>query len=164
LHIESSRGDFVSLDGKKLGVHDGACFYTLGQRKGLGVGGPGGPWFVAKKDQSSNKVTLVEGENHPALYCDGLIAHHPSWIGEAPTFPLRATAKVRYRQTDQPCVVEQYGEQLRVTFDTPQRAVTAGQSVVFYAGETCLGGAVITEAGPSYHDQGLAVPGVSEGN
>jgi tRNA-specific 2-thiouridylase len=162
-YIESSKGDFVDLNGKKLGLHDGACFYTLGQRKGLGVGGPGGPWFVAKKDQGTNQVTLVEGESHPALYCDGLMAQEATWIGTEPMFPLRATAKVRYRQTDQPCVVEKHGELLKVTFDNPQRSVTAGQSVVFYAGETCLGGALIHEPGPSYHQLGLAVPGVSEG-
>lgn len=162
-YIAASKGDFVDLNGKKLGPHDGACFYTLGQRKGLGVGGPGGPWFVAKKDQGTNIVVLVEGESHPALYCDGLMAHEATWIGDEPAFPLRATAKVRYRQADQPCVVEKVGALLKVTFDTPQRAVTAGQSVVIYQSETCLGGAVIVEPSPSYYDLGLTVPGVSEG-
>ncbi len=162
-YIEGQRGDFVDLRGHKLGAHDGACFYTIGQRKGLGVGGPGGPWFVARKDHGDNRVVLVEGEHHAALYCGGLIARDPVWVGAAPTFPLRAKAKVRYRQQDQDCVVEEVSGQLRVTFDVPQRAVTAGQSVVFYDGDVCLGGAVISEPGPSHLELGLAVAGIGEG-
>ena len=157
-YISGTQGDFVDLNGKKLGKHDGSCFYTLGQRKGLGVGGPGLPWFVAKKDTRSNQVTLVQGEDHPALFCDGLLAQEATWIGKAPTFPQRLTAKVRYRQQDQPCTVTQQGEALKVVFDEPQRSVAPGQSVVFYDGEICLGGAVITEPSPSYHELGKALP------
>ena len=162
-YIAGQRGDFVDLQGKRLGAHDGACFYTIGQRKGLGVGGPGGPWFVARKLHDDNRVVLVEGEHHPALYCGGLIARDPTWVGAAPHFPLRARAKVRYRQQDQDCLVEEFAGQLRVSFDVPQRAVTAGQSVVFYDGDVCLGGAVITEPGPSHQELGLAVAGIGEG-
>lgn len=157
-YIQSTKGDFVDLHGRVLGKHDGACFYTLGQRKGLGVGGPGGPWFVAKKDMTKNHVILVEGETHPALYCDGLTAVDATWIGQEPTYPARLSAKVRYRQQDQACTLTREGDQLKVIFDTPQRSVAAGQSVVFYAGDVCLGGAVILEASPSYHELGKALP------
>lgn len=158
-YIQASQGDFVDLAGKKLGKHDGSCFYTLGQRKGLGVGGPGLPWFVAKKDTQTNQVTLVQGEEHPALYCDGLLAASETWISAAaPEFPRRLTAKVRYRQLDQACTVSREGEGLRVVFDVPQRSVAPGQSVVFYDGDVCLGGAVIIEPSPSYYDLNKALP------
>lgn len=157
-YVKSTKGDFVDLQGKKLGQHDGACFYTYGQRKGLGVGGPGLPWFVAKKNTLTNEVTLVQGEEHPALYCDGLIAKEATWIGAAPVFPCRLMAKIRYRQQDQACTVTQEGAQLKVVFDQPQRSVAPGQSVVFYRGEVCLGGAVITEPSPSYHELGKVLP------
>lgn len=162
-YIQESKGDFVDLQGKVLGRHDGTCFYTLGQRKGLGVGGPGGPWFVAKKDQTSNQVVLVEGEHHPALYVDALIAHELSWVKEVPSLPIRLRAKVRYRQNDQPCLVEASPEGLRVIFDEPQRAVTPGQSVVFYDGDVCLGGGVILQTTPSYYDLGKSLPGLGLG-
>lgn len=157
-YVSSTQGDFVDLQGKKLGTHDGACFYTLGQRKGLGVGGPGLPWFVAKKDTITNQVTLVQGEDHPALFCDGLLAREASWISKTPIFPRRFRAKVRYRQEDQACSVTEEGGILRVVFDEPQRAVAPGQSVVFYDGDVCWGGAVITEPSPSYHDLGKSLP------
>ncbi len=157
-YISAQRGDFVDLQGRVLGPHDGACFYTFGQRKGLGVGGPGGPWFVAKKDQATNQVTLVEGENHPALFCDELWAQTPAWIHGGPAFPARLKAKVRYRQQDQDCTVILDQGRLNVRFDIPQRAVTPGQSVVFYDGAECLGGAVIAEVGPSYWEQRRALP------
>jgi tRNA-uridine 2-sulfurtransferase len=158
-YIATSKGSFVDLNGKVLGPHDGVCFYTHGQRKGLGVGGPGEPWFVAKKNIAKNEVILVQGEQHPALYCDGLTAVEATWIGGvAPEFPMRCKAKVRYRQQDQDCVVTRDGDVLTVVFDVPQRAVTPRQSVVFYQGEVCLGGAVILEASPSYFDLGVALP------
>lgn len=157
-YITSSQGDFIDLNGKKLGKHDGACFYTLGQRKGLGVGGPGAPWFVAKKNSETNEVILVQGEDHPALYCDGLIATDATWIGSAPVFPSKLMAKIRYRQTDQACTVEQVGTTLKVVFDEPQRSVAPGQSIVFYDEDVCLGGAVIAEASPSYFDLDKELP------
>jgi tRNA-specific 2-thiouridylase len=156
-YIETTKGEFVDLKGARLGPHDGVCFYTLGQRKGLGVGGPGEPWFVAKKHFAKNEVVLVQGEYHPALFSDGLEAIEATWIKSEPTFPLRCTAKVRYRQQDRPCLVEKIGEKLEVTFDEPQRAITPRQSVVFYLDEVCLGGAVILEAMPSYFDLGKSL-------
>lgn len=157
-YIKTSQGNFVDLNGKKLGPHDGVCFYTMGQRKGLGVGGPGEPWFVAKKNIPKNEVILVQGEEHPALYSDGLTATEATWLTSTPNFPLRCKAKVRYRQQDQDCTVTHENGTLTVLFDTPQRAITPRQSVVFYDGEVCLGGAVIIEAMPSYFDLGRSLP------
>lgn len=157
-YIESSKGDFVNLEGALLGRHDGACFYTLGQRKGLGVGGPGEPWFVVKKNLERNQVVLAQGEFHPALYSDGLNATEETWIAEAPPMPVRCKAKIRYRQTDVDCVVYREEGKLKVHFDAPQRAITPRQSVVFYEGEVCLGGAMIEGAWESYFDLGRSLP------
>lgn len=142
-YLKPKPGPIITLDGATIGTHDGAQFYTIGQRKGLGVGGPGEPYFVAKKDIESNTITLVQGENHPALFSKALHAKDVSWIAEPPLFPYRCTAKVRYRSPDTPCLIEQTADGLRVTFDTPERAVTPGQSVVFYNENTCLGGGII---------------------
>lgn len=153
-YIKAQQGYFVKLDdGKKLGTHDGMCFYTIGQRKGLGLGGPGGPWFVADKDITNNTVFVVEGDRHPALFCDFLTADEESWVQDRPEFPLRCQAKVRYRQADQACLVTEVDGVLRVEFDQAQRAISMRQSIVFYDGETCLGGAIIKERGPTYFEQ-----------
>lgn len=162
-YIESTKGNFVSLEGKTLGKHDGVCFYTLGQRKGLGVGGPGEPWFVVKKDMARNEVTLVQGESHPAMYSDGLEAVELNWITPVSTlsFPLKCTAKVRYRQQDRACTVDLIDGKIKVIFDVPQRAITNRQSVVLYQGEVCLGGGIIQEVAPTYFDMGKALPEMS---
>lgn len=159
-YITGLKGDFVNLESNVvIQAHDGACFYTIGQRKGLGVGGPGGPWFVAKKDHESNQVYLVEGEKHPALFCDELYADEVTWINERPeSWPLKCSAKVRYRQQDQTCTISKVDGGLRVVFDTPQRAIAKSQSVVFYNGNECLGGAIIKKVGPSYFDQNKDLP------
>lgn len=157
-YLKTQKGDFVDLTGKVLGTHDGACFYTLGQRKGLGIGGPGEAWFVVKKDTQKNQVILAQGDDHPALYSDGLFATEATWIENEPSFPLKCRAKVRYRQQDQECVVEKIDGKLKVTFAEPQRAITPRQSVVFYQGQVCLGGAMIEAASPSYFDLGLSLP------
>lgn len=138
-------GDFVTTEGKVIGQHDGVAYYTLGQRKGLGIGGAGDAWFVVDKDVQKNQVVIEQGHDHPALYAIGLTAKEPSFVGgEIPLLPLRCKAKIRYRQEEQPCVIESYeNELLTVRFDAPQRAITPRQSVVFYEGETCIGGALI---------------------
>jgi tRNA-specific 2-thiouridylase len=164
-YIATSAGNFVDLNGKVLGRHDGVCFYTLGQRKGLGVGGPGEPWFVAKKNLTQNQVILVQGEEHPALYSDGLTATEATWIGDRkPSFPLECKAKVRYRQQDQACTVSEENGVLKVVFAIPQRSITPRQSVVFYQDDVCLGGAVIQEASPSYFDLGRSLPASALGS
>jgi tRNA-specific 2-thiouridylase len=136
-------GPFQTLDGSTVGSHDGAAFYTIGQRKGLGLGGEGEAWYVVEKDISRNIVFVERGENHPALFASKLTASQFTWIEEAPLlFPYRCTAKIRYRQIEQPCTLYENGS---VAFDMPQRAITKGQSIVFYQGDLCLGGAVIQQ-------------------
>lgn len=147
-YIGYSSGPIETLDGTVIGTHQGVAYHTIGQRKGLGIGGPGAAWFVAHKDISRNALIVVQGENHPALFAPALTATDPTWIGPPPPFPLSCTAKVRYRSPDVPCTVHRLDDgNLHVLFDTPQRALTPRQSVVFYDGPTCLGGALI--AAPS---------------
>ncbi len=159
-YLETKPGEFKTLDGKSVGSHAGVAFYTLGQRKGLGLGGEGDAWFVVKKDSSKNIVYVERGEKHPALYSDELTANELSWVSQtAPTpLPFRCKAKVRYRQNDQDCTIISLNDgQIRVVFDEPQRAVTIGQSIVFYDKDRCLGGGVIRETGPSYFEMGKSL-------
>jgi len=148
--LPNREGPIETLDGKVIGVHQGSYYYTIGQRKGLGIGGPGGPWFVVKKDPRRNAVIVAQGSRHVSLSSRSLIATSPSWVGPPPPFPLNLHAKIRYRQQEEPCWVTQPTEgTLLVHFDRPQRAVTPGQSIVFYEGERCLGGATIRLEEPS---------------
>ncbi|QZT35477.1 tRNA 2-thiouridine(34) synthase MnmA [Caldalkalibacillus thermarum TA2.A1] len=134
--------------GELKGKHDGLMYYTIGQRQGLGIGGPGGPWFVVDKDLGRNILYVEAGEDNPYLYFEGLEASQLNWIkGNPPGQRFTCTAKFRYRQPDKPCTVEVLdGGRCRVMFDEPQRAITPGQAVVFYHGEECLGGAIIDVA------------------
>src|SRR5690606_38423647 len=103
-------------------------------------------WYVVGKDMARNVLEVAQGNEHPSLFSSALQATQLSWINhDAPTLPLRCSAKIRYRQADQGCLVETHGESVRVTCDEPQRAVTPGQTIVFYEGERCLGGAVIEQ-------------------
>lgn len=150
-YLPAQPGDIVTLEGQVIGHHHGLMYYTLGQRQGLGIGGLRGfseaPWFVVDKDLANNRLIVTQGTDHPSLYRPALLARQAHWIaGSSPALPLRCSAKVRYRQADQECMIYPHGDGVRVVFDTPQRAITPGQSVVFYLGEECLGGAVI-EAG-----------------
>lgn len=145
-YLPAKPGEMRTLEGEVKGRHDGLMYYTLGQRQGLGIGGSGSgePWFVAGKDLENNILHVVQGEKHPALYSTGLTATDLNWIkGEAPQ-ELRCTAKFRYRQPDQGVTVH-FGANgtCEVMFDQPQKAITPGQSVVFYDDEECLGGATI---------------------
>jgi tRNA-specific 2-thiouridylase len=148
-YLPAQRGEMRTPEGKLVGQHDGLMFYTLGQRQGLGIGGlkdtNGEPWFVVGKDVEHNVLLVAQGHDHPLLYSDSLEAGQLHWVsGEAPTMPLRCAAKTRYRQTDQDCVLTALEDgRCLVSFDTPQRAVTPGQSVVFYQGDECLGGGII---------------------
>ncbi len=159
-YIKSTSGEFQNLDGTVVGTHHGACFYTLGQRKGLGLGGSGDPWFVVGKDMEQNTVFVERGGEHPALYCDDLLANEISWVSAdfKLEYPFHCKAKVRYRQPDQECVI--LGETdgvLHVEFFVAQRAVTPRQSIVFYSGEVCLGGAMIKSSGASYLEKNKKV-------
>jgi tRNA-uridine 2-sulfurtransferase len=135
--------------GRHIGRHLGLSFYTLGQRQGLGIGGLKGggtehlPWYVAGKDLQRNVLQVVQGHDHPALQSRTLWADDCAWVaGHAPP-PGAYAAKSRYRQADAACRLSLPGGELRLDFDTPQWAVTPGQSAVLYDGEVCLGGGVI---------------------
>ena len=147
-YLKPSPGKIQTVDGKTVGTHDGLMYHTMGQRQGLGIGGPGEPWYVVGKDMENNVLRVAQGHDHPALMSMALLADQHHWIsGDSPNLPLRCTAKTRYRQQDVTCEVlaDQPG-QVRVEFDQPQRAVTPGQSVVFYQDEVCLGGGIIHSA------------------
>ncbi len=163
-HLGYSPGTFRTLEGKVVGKHQGIAYYTIGQRKGLGIGGPGDAWFVVGKDVEQNIVWVVQGSEHPALYTDTLTAHSASWVQKIPPgpLPLELTAKVRYRQPDQPCILEKIEDgKLFVRFKLPQRAITPQQSIVFYSGNICLGGAIIEKAGPTYLEMQKTVPNLT---
>jgi tRNA-uridine 2-sulfurtransferase len=145
-------GDMVTPEGKKMGRHQGLMYHTLGQRKGLGIGGvkggeggqDGEPWFVAGKNLARNELIVVQGHQHPLLLSKQLDAADMNWIGPAPETGKRYAAKTRYRQPDAACVVQSISDSLiTLSFDQPQWAVTPGQSVVLYDGAACLGGGVI---------------------
>lgn len=146
-YFPAQPGEIRSLDEKVLGQHTGLMFYTLGQRKGMGIGGSGSgePWFVVHKEAETNVLYVAQGEDHPALLAEQLITEPASWIkGLQPLMPLQCTAKSRYRQPDQEVVITPLsGGGLEVRFLQPQRALTPGQSLVMYRDEVCLGGAVI---------------------
>jgi tRNA-specific 2-thiouridylase len=142
-------GEIRTLDDEVIGIHQGLVFYTLGQRQGLGIGGQkdagGEPWYVARKEPATNVLRVVQGVDHPALFSRQLLAGQLHWIsGSSPALPLSCTARIRYQQEDQPCIITSgHAGECIVDFRQPQRAVTPGQSVVFYAGEECLGGGII---------------------
>ncbi len=157
-YIPYQPGPFLTLDGKKVGTHEGMAYYTIGQRKGLKIGGPGDAWFVVGKDAKENIVYLAQGEDHPALYAQDLYATEISWTHTPPTFPLTCAAKIRYRQPEQPCTVSLLSpSELYVRFDQPQRAITPRQSIVFYLGDQCIGGAMIKQRGPSLYENSLSL-------
>lgn len=142
-------GDMVTPEGKVMGRHQGLMYHTLGQRKGLGIGGikgaeDGVPWFVAGKNLARNELIVVQGHEHPLLLSRTLQAADLSWIAAPPEAGRRYTAKTRYRQQDAECQVQALSEQsMTLTFEQAQWAVTPGQSVVLYDGDVCLGGGVI---------------------
>ncbi|TDT46052.1 tRNA 2-thiouridine(34) synthase MnmA [Fonticella tunisiensis] len=146
-YLPAQPGEIRTLSGEVVGEHNGLMYYTFGQRKGLGIGGKGTgePWFVADKDLKNNILYVVQGSNHPALYSYGLIADDVSWISERKKEKsFKCTAKFRYRQPDQGVTVNILDDnRCLVVFDEPQKAVTPGQVVVFYQGESCLGGGTI---------------------
>lgn len=158
-YLGFKKGNFETLDKKVIGTHDGVAFYTIGQRKGLKIGGKGEAWFVVKKDLKNNVVMLAQGTKHPALYSDYLIAEEITWVNIPSEFPLVCKAKNRYRQEDQDCILEKTIDgKIKVSFSIPQRAITIGQSVVFYSDNVCLGGGIICEVAPSYYDLNKSLP------
>lgn len=148
-YLPAQPGAIVSVDGETIGEHQGLMFYTLGQRKGLGIGGlrdhDDNPWYVVDKDLDNNRLIVAQGASHPRLMSHGLLARQLHWVDRQPRrAPFRCTVKTRYRQADIPCEVTPLDDDtIRVTFDQPVAAVTPGQSAVFYQDAICLGGGVI---------------------
>ena len=150
-YLPAQPGNIRTVDGDIIGRHDGLMYHTLGQRKGLGIGGVKGAsedaWYVVEKDLVNNELIVAQGHDHSALLSTGLIAQQLHWVDRQPIRePLRCTVKTRYRQTDVPCIIEPIDdESIKVIFDEPQIAVTPGQSAVFYLDEVCLGGGIIEQ-------------------
>ncbi|KIL44503.1 thiouridylase [Jeotgalibacillus soli] len=144
-YLPAQPGEMETMDGRKVGQHDGLMYYTIGQRHGLGIGGSGEPWFVLGKDVQKNVLYVGQGFDHEALYSSSITATDVSWTSnQAVAQEFRCTAKFRYRQPDHAVTVRiQDNGHVEVIFDEPLRAVTPGQAVVFYNGEECLGGATI---------------------
>lgn len=149
-YIPAQPGKIETAEGQVVGDHQGLMYYTLGQRQGIGIGGMKGadesPWYVVQKDLDRNVLVIGQGNDHPLLFTRFLRASHIHWVTSEPPTPLRCKAKVRYRQSDQDCMLFKTDSGWLVEFDVPQRAVTPGQSVVFYLGDECLGGGVIETA------------------
>lgn len=150
-YLPAQPGEIRTADGEYIGAHNGLMYYTLGQRKGIGIGGVKEaaemPWYVVDKDMASNTLIVAQGHDHPLLYSRGLLVSALHWVsGEAPGLPLRCRAKSRYRQADQICTLRHGdGNNYVLEFEQAQRAVTPGQSVVFYQGDICLGGGIIEQ-------------------
>jgi len=150
-YLPAQPGNIRTVEGDIIGRHDGLMYHTLGQRKGLGIGGVKGAseeaWYVVEKDLVNNELIVAQGHDHSALLSSGLIAQQLHWVDRQPIRePLRCTVKTRYRQTDVPCTIEPIDdESIKVIFDEPQIAVTPGQSAVFYLDEVCLGGGIIEQ-------------------
>ncbi|MCK4554447.1 tRNA 2-thiouridine(34) synthase MnmA [Candidatus Parcubacteria bacterium] len=148
-HLKLKPGPIKTLDNKKVGGHHGLPLYTLGQRKGVEIGGIG-PFYVAKCDYKTNTLYVVSDKDDPALYSDKLIAENVNWIaGREPALPLRCEAVIRYRHKQVKCVVYKppsgfKSHSVAVKFNKHQRAITFGQSVVFYQGDEVLGGGIIS--------------------
>lgn len=147
-YIPARPGEMRTPDGVAVGEHAGVFYYTLGQRGGLGIGGrratAAEPWYVVGKDIATNVLYVAQGNTNHWLHSRSLAASAPTWIAGSPAAAaFRCSAMVRYRQEPQTCTVALDGEACHVRFDQPQRAVTPGQSIAFYDGDDCLGGAVI---------------------
>lgn len=150
-YLPAQAGAIRTVDGQIIGKHQGLMYHTLGQRKGLGIGGlkqaDDTPWYVVDKDIKNNELIVAQGHDHPALFSDGLIAQQLHWVDrKAVTKPFTCTVKTRYRQQDIQCQVNPISEdKIEVIFANPVAAVTPGQSAVFYQDEVCLGGGIIEE-------------------
>ncbi len=151
--IKPKKGDIITTEGsppqlsgkwggKKIGEHEGVWYYTIGQRKGIGVGG-GIPYFVVEKDIKNNILKVVKGSWSEELFTNYCVVKDIHWINQQAKLPLKCTAKTRYRQTDQQCTISKEKTHYKITFKEKQRAITSGQSAVLYQKEECLGGGVI---------------------
>ena len=155
-YLPTQAGPMLTPEGQRVGKHQGLAFYTLGQRKGLGIGGVKGTqqadgtadaWYTARKDMVANTLYVVQGHDHPWLLSHEVQVDSPSWVAGVPPAGSGLGAKTRYRQPDASCRVMQAGEQgFSLRFDEAQWAVTPGQSAVVYDGDVCLGGGLIAAA------------------
>ena len=147
-YLPAKPGEIHTVDGSNIGTHNGLMYYTLGQRKGLGIGGlkesDEEPWYVVEKDLINNILIVAQGHNHPAMFHNILETGKINWIADTEPDVKQLTAKIRYRQSDQACTLTNLEKPgYKVSFDEAQRAITPGQSIVFYQGDICLGGGVI---------------------
>jgi tRNA-specific 2-thiouridylase len=148
-YLPAKPGIIKTIDGEEIGKHNGLMYHTLGQRKGLLIGGKKEhgeePWYVVEKDIAHNILIVSQGSDHPSLYSIGLIATQLHFVDRlGPSIPTTMTVKTRYRQSDIPCEFIPNGDgTAKVMFSSPQKAVTPGQSAVFYDGDVCLGGGII---------------------
>ena len=147
-YLPREPGPIMTPQGMRIGTHIGLAFYTIGQRKGIGIGGiaqgEGGAWYVAQKDLGANALVVVQGHDAPLLMKRSLRAQDASWVADSPAEGSTHSAKTRYRQADSACIVTRAEDgEIALEFAQPQWAVTPGQSVVLYDGAVCLGGAVI---------------------
>ncbi|MBP8306683.1 MAG: tRNA 2-thiouridine(34) synthase MnmA [Burkholderiaceae bacterium] len=151
-YLPTKPGPILTDTGQRIGEHVGLAFYTLGQRKGIGIGGTrggsGDPWFVARKDMGNNTLYVVQGHDHPWLLSTQLSADHVHWIAGSAPVNDELGAKTRYRQSDAACrlVPQANAGEFGLAFEHPQWAVTPGQSAVLYRGDVCLGGGLIAAA------------------
>lgn len=153
-YLPAQPGVIVTVDGQTVGEHQGLMYHTLGQRKGLGIGGmkesKDDPWYVVDKDVANNRLIVAQGADHPRLMSVGLIAQQLHWVDrQALRETLQCVVKTRYRQEDIPCLITPLDDdRIEVRFEQPVAAVTPGQSAVFYLGEVCLGGGIIEQRLP----------------
>ena len=151
-YLPTHKGPMKTLDGRLVGEHIGLSFYTLGQRKGIGIGGDkkgnGEPWFAVHKDLTSNTLYVAQGHDHPALRSTHLAAENISWVAGHAPHNTHIAAKTRYRQSDSACVLSVSDDGFSLEFPDAQWAVTPGQSAVLYDGDVCLGGGIIHGANP----------------
>ena len=165
-YLPAQPGEIEDIDGNPMGQHSGLMYHTIGQRQGLGIGGVKGagdqPWYVVDKDLQRNVLIIAQGSQHPCLFKQAMSVSSIHWIdGNEPELPYRCMAKVRYRQQDQACEIIRQDNAYQVIFDKPQRAITPGQSAVFYDDEICLGGGVIEQA---YNPDHIQTPSQKQHN
>ncbi len=145
-YIPKQPGDIIDVDTRKVvGQHHGVMFYTIGQRKGLGIGGSEGPWFVVAKDNECNRLYVAAKDDNPWLFSDACVVDRVNWLIEPISEPLKCSAKFRYRQKDHAVTITRNNDTIFVEFDQPIASVTEGQEAVFYVDDQCIGGGRIDQ-------------------
>lgn len=143
-HVKAKVGEIVTTSGQTVGCHAGLPFYTIGQRQGMGLGGPG-PYYVVNKDLPANRLIVTNDKKDKELWRKKFTVSNLSWVNKKPKFPVKLGVSIRYHHPEYPARVKGRGVRVEVIFDQPQRAITSGQAAVFYAGDELLGGGVINE-------------------